>query len=407
MKEKFLLADSRARIFLITHRDNPLQKNMDRLPDLFSELVDFFRTPEGHALVLWPMTREESASKIAKMAWNSGRDSMCDSNTKGLLPFTGLEKVRYRDVADRTALSLFGDGLLAFGITTETATDLTQGADTISDYLGRINDAAENIRGDVYSVLKEKIIPRLWVVVPGDDVAKTEAVVRALTQGSRGAVDVSLMQEYIDNASDEVQYVKEWQRYRSHFSHLMRVLDVRIFALPPNAAVLAARAFGPEQVTKNLKTKTPQRAVALDAFRSTRLYKELATACGIDAGKYAGARSVKSETENEYIRIQRLAASDDKPLNKALAGCIQESLKQDGFSGSVHPEKKMLKGTGLQPDVMVEVSSTSYICIEPTWRSSGKGVEGELPERQATLTEAHIKKYVMDKALEFVKAYDF
>jgi hypothetical protein len=243
--------------------------------------------------------------------------------------------------------------------------------------------------------------------VPGDSAAASDQVVKALTQGSKGAVDIQLMQEYIDNASEDVQYIKEWRTRRAQLPHLMRVLDVRVFSLPPNVSVLAARAFGEKSVKDQLTKRNVATSAALSALKATRLYKEIASACGIEVSKYAGLRSVKAETEDEYLRIQKLAASNDKPLNKALGGCLESALLADGFTGLVTKEKKNLPQTGLQPDILVQISNKNYICIEPTWRSTGRQIGDEIEGRQATLTEAHIKKYVMDKALEFVKAYDF
>jgi hypothetical protein len=46
-----------------------------------------------------------------------------------------------------------------------------------------------------------------------------------------------------------------------------------------------------------------------------------------------------------------------------------------------------------------------YICIEPTWRTSGKGLDGEIKEAQNTLSEAHVKKYMLEKATQYVKGF--
>ncbi|UJX43516.1 hypothetical protein D7006_01335 [Xanthobacter sp. YC-JY1] len=57
----------------------------------------------------------------------------------------------------------------------------------------------------------------------------------------------------------------------------------------------------------------------------------------------------------------------------------------------------------MQPDIQIELGDGEYICLEPTWRTSGVGVAGEIKQAQNTLSEAHLKKYVLEKATQYVK----
>jgi hypothetical protein len=66
-------------------------------------------------------------------------------------------------------------------------------------------------------------------------------------------------------------------------------------------------------------------------------------------------------------------------------------------------EKQKLPGSNLRPDVQIEVSENSFLCIEPTWRSTSSGIHNELNGGQNTLSPAHIKKYLLDKITEYVK----
>ncbi len=73
---------------------------------------------------------------------------------------------------------------------------------------------------------------------------------------------------------------------------------------------------------------------------------------------------------------------------------------------TVASEKQSLPKCELKPDVCLRIGDLDYICIEPTWRSTDKGIEGELDGGQNTLAESHMKKYVLDKAMQYVKALD-
>jgi hypothetical protein len=106
-----------ARVILIERRDNPSAADIQQIDAMFADLLETFRTPEGSAVVLWPITNESAAKQIADTAWATGRDSVTDHETKGTFRFKGLPRERYFEIADSTSRNLAGDGLDAFGIT--------------------------------------------------------------------------------------------------------------------------------------------------------------------------------------------------------------------------------------------------------------------------------------------------
>ena len=67
-------------------------------------------------------------------------------------------------------------------------------------------------------------------------------------------------------------------------------------------------------------------------------------------------------------------------------------------------DSQSIRGTPLRPDIAVSIDKLNYICIEPTWRSTGVAVGIEVPEKQNTLTPGYLQIYVMNKVLEYVKA---
>lgn len=112
------------------------------------------------------------------------------------------------------------------------------------------------------------------------------------------------------------------------------------------------------------------------------------------------------ETSNEYRRVQALASKGDKSLNKAIGLLLAECLKEDAPRVAVASEKRSLPNCDLKPDVCLHIGDLDYICIEPTWRSTDKGIAGELDGGQNTLAASHMKKYLLDKAMQYIKALD-
>lgn len=405
--DRYVPGDTSARIVLVERRDNPSPQDMQDLSETFAELLEIFRDPKGAALVLWPVTREPSAHQIAEEAWTTGRDSMTDTRSRGFYRFIGLPKERFYAVADTTTRNLTGDGLETFGVTPEIAKDLLVEAETIADFFNSVDLYAEAQREKTWSVLKTKVRARLWIVLPGDVPSAIRSTVLSLTQGSRNRVDIELVAEFIDQPDEKTPlYVADWKARRSAMAHLLRAIDLRLFELPPNVSLAAIRAYGDVSVKAKLKQSAVKLEDAKVAMRNSKLYKEIEAELGINKTPFAGASRDVEETSNEYRRIQVAAAKGDKSLNKAVGLLLAECLREDAPNVDVVSEKQSLPDCDLKPDVRLHIGDLDYICIEPTWRSTDKGIPDELDGGQNTLAASHMKKYLLDKAMQYIKALE-
>lgn len=392
---------SKQRIILIERRDNPKRADLDLVEEVFSDLLDLFREPQGQVVVLWPITHPESARIVSETAWKVGRDSLVDSLSHGQFAFEGVDKGRFAAIADNTSRNLNGDGLDAFGITPEIIEDFLPKNQTISDFFNAVDSYAEGVREKTWSVLRERAVVHTWIVLPGDDVQAISSTSSALTQGIRNRIDIDAISEFIDRPDNETLYVKNWRKKRGALAHLLRAIDLRFFSFPPNVALAAVRRHGSIELKTLLNQKSVNKESAKDAMKASRIYKALLHQIGVETTPFAGGRPVAAETVDEYIRIQRTAASNDKPLNKALGALLAECLLDDSPSAVVINEKKSIPGCELRPDIQVKIGPSEYICLETTWRSSGKSTSAN-PSTQSTLTEAHMKKYVLEKAYDYV-----
>lgn len=390
-------------IVLIERRDNPSVQDMSAVDSVLAELLEIFRQSEGRVLVLWPITRESDARTIAGKAWDAGRDSVTDAETRGFYTFKGLPKERFFSIADLTTRNLIGDGLESFGITEAVANGLLSGCETISDFFSKVIAHSDEQRIATWTVLTERVRALLWVVLPGDIVTSINATVSALTQGTRSRVDLDLIGEFIDRPDNNAIYVEDWRDRRASMAHLLRAIDLRLFPLPPNVALAAIRAFAEPPIKQLLKQQSVNIENAKDAMKASRLYKAILAEAGLETTPFAGARETSDETSNEYRRIQAQASKNDKPLNIALSKLIAACLADDAPSIKVVSEKRSLPNSNLQPDIQILISPKNIICLEPTWRSTDLGIPGEIDGGQNTLTEAHLKKYVLDKATQYVK----
>ncbi len=150
-----------------------------------------------------------------------------------------------------------------------------------------------------------------------------------------------------------------------------------------------------------LKLSTAPEQQTLDALRSTKLYKLLvndtATASVV-------VRPTADETQDEFIRLQRLAKTHDKALNKALAKALEAALQQEGHDVQVTAEKASLEGLPAIPDILVKFRHGRTVCLEPTWRTTGKELAAEgISKQQNTLSVGHIQQYFLQKLLNYAK----
>lgn len=145
---------------------------------------------------------------------------------------------------------------------------------------------------------------------------------------------------------------------------------------------------------------------AKSTMRASKLYKEILSEAKITTTPFSNYTKNNEDTSKEYRRIQTLASKGDKQLNKAVGLLIEECLKEDASQLTVSSEKKSLHNCDLKPDICIKIGDLDYICLEPTWRSTARGIPGEIDGGQNTLAASHLKKYLLDKAMQYVKALD-
>lgn len=389
-------------VWVMHDRDNQIVNEIEAFEFLESLRV-LFRKPEGGIVICWPLTDDKSAKVISEKAWDIGRDSVVDVESRGLYIFQGPPKTTYLNIADLTTRSLKGDGLEAFGITAAEATPLISESETIAEFYSRLEAKAAEITGRYKDLLKDKPIPSVWVLVGGDDSRELNLTVASLTQGTNKSIDIDRITKFLDSPDLDAAYLKEWKKKRSQIAFLMRLLDVRLFELPPNVALAAVRAYGDDDLKSPLSLRKVSVATATDTLSRAPFFKAL---CNEDIGQSVYLRATEDETKKEYIRVQVSARSGDKKLNKCLAQSIQDGLKEKGIGASVIAEKQN-SHDNLKPDVLVTFDDGRIVCLEPTWRSTGSEIPGEVKSRQNTLTTGHIQMYVLEKVLSYVNELGF
>ena len=391
------LPSERQCLWIMEDRDN-LRVESASARDFFESLRVLFRQPEGKVVVVWPITDGDSAQWLSASAWDVGRDSIVDLS-KGLYGFKGLPKRQFYEVADTTCRSLNqGQSLEAFGLSAAVADPLAAESETISEYYTRLEAKSAIINDHFRSVLKDKVLPRVWVLVAGDESTELDRTVATLTQGTENRVDIDRLLEYLDNPELDAAYLKPWKKRRDDMAYLMRKLDVRLFSLPPNAALAAIRAFGSDKVRDRLNQKTGSDASAVDAIEKTKVFRVLRG----DSAPSSIVRSTDPKTAHEYLRAQQAATKEDKDLNRALGAAIGKALEKAGVKAPVRVEKSADQGN-LTPDVWIGMPEGDPICLEPTWRSTGAEIPSELEKRQNTLTPGHIQGYVLQKVMKYVE----
>ncbi len=392
-------------VYIIDERDNDRISTEDA-EDFFEQLRIFFRQKAGQTLVIWPVTKEHLAKHLSSTAYRIGGDSIVPIDTKGLHRFSGVPKEKYYDVADITVQNLAGDKLAAFGVTAEMARDAAREADTIGVFFSLLETRTSLVRARTWSVLREKPRPRVWVLVAGDQEQYLNSTVAQLVQGVRGEVDMDRILAYLDDERNVANYLKEWRYRRQEAAFLIRTLDVRIIPLPPSVTLAAVRGFGGEQVRLPLNTKKITQDACHKVISRSRVYKMLIEALtGVPVAPASGKRG-HGAAADEYSRVQQLASKHDKLLNMALGHALQHSLEVEGHAIEVLVEKRKIAETNLQPDIQILTNRDGeIICLEPTWRTSGAGIEGELESRQSSMKPGNIQQYMLDKVYEYVKAF--
>jgi len=389
------------RLYIIHDRDNPNEKD-EELKICFESIRSLFRTEKGKVLVVWPITDPKAAEHIAGIAWHIGRDSLLGTRSQ-VFKFQGLPKESYVNVADLTTRALnAGENLESFGIGYGLAKDCARNSETIGEFYSRLNSLSSERNASTFRLLKTRIRPRVWVVVAGDDLKELDRTISNLTQGTRNRIDIDKIAEFLDNDKNESAYLNDWRARRADMAYLMRILDVRLFELPPNTALAAIRCYGDDNVKTNLKKRSESADNCADAVSRVRIGQAFINP---ESPLTIRVRETSDEMAREYIAIQQLAAKGDKSLNKALGIAIEDYINRNGKEVQVISEKKNLPGSQLCPDIQLPFEDGSVFCVELTWRSTGKYLEADAGTRkpQNTLTPGHIMKYLLDKVMEYVK----
>lgn len=402
IKNSYLPNDDRQRVVIIQGRDNPEPEDLTQGKAALRQLLNLFRKEAGQVVLLWTITDRTAADTIAEAAWEIGRDSMVDIEAKGIFQFSGLPKARWAELADRTSQSLSGDKLEAFGLNKTEVDDLLSNSSAISIFFAHVSQRANQIRDNTWSVLKQKVVPHVWVVLASDDPVSTYSTTVGLTQGARSRVDVELILEYLDAPEGSANYVRKWQERRERLAHYLRAIDLRIFDLPPNVSLAAVRKFGDATLKDNLRQKSAPMDQAKKAMRATRLYKAILDLTGKPTQTYLAPKKAKPDTADEYVRVQQTAANNDKPLNRSVAKLLEACLKEDGVQCEIIAEKMDLPETSLRPDIQIKTETGEYVCLELTWRSSGRKVDNSTSSGQDTSKAGHMKKYSLGKADDYI-----
>lgn len=389
-------------IFVIENRDNPNESDED-LKMFFEELRVIFRQPEGQVIIIWPITDHNSAQSIGKIAWDVGRDSITNSKN-AIFNFNGLEKTFFYEVADITSKNINGLNLESFGITEALTKKTLKKVSTIGEYFSELENMSIDLSAKSDIFLKNKIIPKVWILLPGDDAVEIDRTVKSLTQGLKNKIDVERFIATLDDPNNNSTYLNDWRARRDKAAYLMRLLDVRIIPVYPALSLAAVRAFGDNSVKLVLKKPDEKSHKAIEIMKKSTLYKLLLE-------DYSSSESSPVKTpehqSSEYIRLQKLAESQDKILNKALGDSLIEALDSDKIKAVVYTEQQKLDGFNLKPDIQIRINEKDYICLEPTWRSTGREIPNEILKKQNSLTLGHLQQYVLNKAMEYVKELDF
>lgn len=384
-------------VWVLYDRDNP-QEEKSEARYFFETLRVLFREKCGSVVIIWPITDPGKALMFSEQAWDIGRDSIVDLTTKGSYTFEGVPRSAYIAIAATTARNLAGQTIESFGLSGEVLAPLARESATISEFFGRIEAKSAEINGYYRDLLKDKVTPSVWVLVAGDVSKDLSLTVATLTQGTDKRIDIDRFLKYLDTPDLDAAYLREWKQRRGSAAFLLKLLDVRLFELPPNVSLSAIRAYGESSITKPLKLKSVSNSAAVDKMKKAAFFKALV---GEETGRSAYLRDTSAESAAEYRRMQDASRQNDKKLNHAIADCLRVAL--EGRSVTVDAEV-MAPDSRLKPDIRVVFTDEQRVfCLEPTWRSTGTALEGEIDQRQSTLTVGHIQKYVLEKAMEYVK----
>jgi hypothetical protein len=387
-------------IFIIEDRDNPNESTED-LRDFFEELRFRFRKEFKDILIIWPITDKDLANEIGDIAWNVGRDSIT-SSSGAIYEFSGVSKDKYYEIANTTSINLNnGRTLESYGITKDSISLNLNQIETIGQFFTHVSDISLENNENIESKLKNKTIPKVWVLLPGDQATEIDRTVKGFTQGIQYKMDIERFLSELDNPDNKNQYLIDWKKIREKAAYLIQILDIRLFPVSPSLALSSVRAFGCDSSKEDLIKKNETETKAIQDVKKSALYKML-----IDDiyNSQTSPSPTKEDTRQEYIRLQNKSNKKDTLYNKALATAIKKALVSDGFEVEIFTEKQNLPNSALQPDIQIKINQNHIVCLEPTWRTTGKGITGEIIDSSNSLGLGSIQQYVLNKVMDYIKS---
>jgi hypothetical protein len=99
----------------------------------------------------------------------------------------------------------------------------------------------------------------------------------------------------------------------------------------------------------------------------------------------------------------RRSKGKDYLLNKAFGDAFRELLRESGAEVARVGSKEPIYND-LRPDVHIRRQDAEPICLEFTWRTTGRDRRDGAQAAQNTLARGHIVQYVLKKVFDYVKA---
>lgn len=290
-----------------TGRDNPTDTD-EVFFTFFEQLRGYFRETNKLVLVVWPVSRLETANRLYGLARNIGEDSLL-GNSSTFYQFPGPDKSSFYSIADNTCRLVNKERSLAeFGIDEELGKGVLSQADTIAKYFQKMVEHANALNTTFTTILKEKPRPRVWILLPGDEVTEAMSTVLALTSGAKRKLDIAALTTDLSKDQANTQYMKDWERLVKIMPYLLRNLDVRVIEVPPNLALSVIRAFGDADLRGKLKQKSTPATAAVDMLRESMLGQLLLSNEPKARRQYQKTEDV---TRDEYVRVQAGAKGND------------------------------------------------------------------------------------------------
>lgn len=389
-------------IAIIEDRDNP-NESSEELRIFFEELRFRFRKELHDVLIIWPITDSKAAEDISKIAWDVGRDSMT-SNNDCIYNFQGIPKEVFYRVADITSINLNeGRNLESYNISELSTANILKKSETIGQFFSGLSEMSREKNESLERFLKDKKVPKVWILLPGDDAREIDHTVRNLTRGIKYRLDIERILAALDDKKNVSAYLSDWRNRRADASHLLHLLDVRLLPIPPSLSLSAIRAFGDDEIKANLKTKSEGKQKVIEEMKKSVLYQLLLNeVTSVDLSP----RKTNEKTSAEYLRVQQDASKLDKKINEALGIALSETFISEGIHIKLITERKCIEGSNMKPDIQIHIDD-NIICLEPTWRTSGQEIKSEgIASKSNSLSTGHLQKYILEKVMDYVKSID-